>query len=483
MTSASEHTRNLLAAIIPARHDLLQHALRTLVAAQIPDTLLRNLYTLLERYSDVTGAVMTRQACIDMLTGAKVDAGTVAAYAEIYDELAQRPADDAAFAWALFQIRELAAERATRDVLTEGMEILTRGIPGDDDEVVKGHGEARAHVLGRFSDIDRQVNGDAAPEGDVRGEGGDVFAEYERQEALRLSGHGAGIRFGIPALDDRIDGLFPGELWLVVGFTSDGKTSMVVNLSWSAVVEQGKNVLFLTTETSREQVRRRILARHSCLPQFGAGDGINSREIKLGTLSSEDKIRFRAVTEDFDTNVSYGRLYLAQVPRAASISYVEAKASRIHRQMNVDLIVMDYLALLKSDRRRTTDREEYAGILKGAKQITTTFADGAGVPLVSPWQVSRSARIEAEKVGYYKLDATSETAETSNSCDGMIGLLAPLDNESRRCKVKTQLMKHRDGEKASAIELSVDYATSKFTGGFQQGTTIDTMFDPVGAFL
>ncbi len=483
MTSSSTHARTLLAAIVPDRRDLLQIALRDLTPRQIPDRLLANLFTLVERYHDVSGGVLTRQALADMLAGSKLDAGTIAAYQEIYDELHERKADETDFRWALNQIRELAAERATNEALTEGMEILTRGVADDKGEVFSGHHDARTHVLSRFADIDRDLSMQAAPEGDMRGEGGEILAEYAAQEQARQSGAGLGVQFGVPPLDDRVDGLHKGELILVVGYTSDGKTSLCVQLAWSAAIEQNKNVLFLTTETVRSQVRRRLIARHSCLPIFGAGDGLNSREIKHGTLSADDRLRLTEVVADMDANPGYGRLHIAQVPRGASMPYVEQKVVRVARQMRVDLVIMDYLALLRPDRKRSTVREELSETLKAAKQISTTVNDGEGVPFISPWQVSRMARADAERVGYYKLDALSETAETSNSADTIISLLAPLDNENRRCKVKAQVMKHRDGEKANSIELSVDYATSKFSGAFQQATSIDSMFNPIGGFL
>lgn len=845
MTSAFEHSRTVLAAIIPDRHDLLDRALRDLTPQQIPDRILANLFTLLARYSEITGAVLTRPALGELLAATRSDAGTIVAYQEAYDELSQIKADEPAFRWSLMQLRELAAERTTREALNEAMEILTKGVQGEKaDEVLRGHGDARKHALTRFADIDRDLNLQDAPEGDMRGEGKDILADYRIRKDARLAGRGGGIQFGVPALDERVGGLHPGELVLLVGYTSDGKsigvdspvltpsgftrmgdlsigdalidpkgspsvvtgifpqgvlpvyrltfsdgstaeatedhlwsvrvwknlrekqtepgvrgkqtqtrvtvvmttkeiaeyvaapnrrnpvldtseglisvdfeqrgeqpldpyalglllgdghfgtsisfskndeeladylgaampngaqlvetartgggcrqwivraaergnnpvrravkqldldgtrswnkfvpepykwtsaanrlamlqglmdtdgghergratfssaseqlrddvvwlarslgfraepmkdkiptydyqdekkagrvayrcsiweredarvfrlgrkirpigsrdegrrveevtyvrdaecqcisvsatsklyvtndfvpthnTSMAVQLAWSAAVEQGKNVLFLTTETIRAQVRRRSIARHSCLSVFGTGDGLNSRDIKDGTLSEDDERIFTDVVGDFDENPGYGHYYIAQIPRAASMEYIESKALRVLRSMPVDLIVMDYLALLKSERKRTTDREELSGILKAAKQMSTTFNDGNGVPFVSPWQVSRTARIEAEKTGFYTLNALSETAETSNSADTIISLLAPLDNESRRCKVKTQVMKHRDGEKANSIELMVDYATSKFTGAHQQGHTIDTMFDPLSAFM
>lgn len=473
----------MLAAIIPDRHDLLDRALRDVTADHIPDLQLSNMFKLLERYNDRCGAVLTRQALTDMLTSNGTDAGTIAAYQESFDELVDATVDEPTFKWAMERLRELAAERATREALTQAMEILTKGAHDDRNEFIRGHGPARTHVLTRFADIDRDLSMQDAPEGDMRLEGDDILAEYEAQEKLRAAGKGGGIRFGVPALDDRIGGLHNGELILLVGYTSDGKTSLCVQLAWSAAVEQGKNVLFLTTETIRSQVRRRLIARHSCLPLFGAPDGLNSRDIKDATLTEPDKKRLVATVRDFDRNPDYGRMYICQVPRAASMGYIESKALRISRSMHVDVVIMDYLALLKSERKRTTDREELSGILKAGKQFSTTFNDGNGVPFISPWQVSRTARAEAERLGYYTLAALSETAETSNSADTIISLLAPMDNESRRCKVKGQAMKHRDGEKANSIELMVDYATSRFSGDHQHSHSIDTMFDPLGAFM
>jgi replicative DNA helicase len=484
VTSASEHCRSLLAAIIPNRPDLLDRALRDLTPQQFPDRIMSNLFTMLERFSEVTqGSVMTRTALADILKGSRADAGTIVAYQETYDELCDLVADEPTFRWSLEQIRELAADRATTEALTGGMEILTRGVNAEHGEILRGHRDARQHVLGKFADIDRSLSMQDAPEGDMRTEGGDILANYEAQEAARLAGRGRGILFGVPPLDDKVGGLHNGVLCLIVGYTSDGKTSMCVQLAWSAVVEQNKNVVFLTTETVRDQVRRRIIARHSCLPVFGLGDGINSRDIKDGTLNAEDKARFLDVVNDFNTNPGYGKAYICQVPRGASMAYVESKLVRIGRMMPIDLVIMDYLALLKPERKRATDREELSGTLKAAKQISTTLNDGQGVPFVSPWQVSRTARAEAERIQYYTLNALSETAETSNSADDIISLLAPLDNEQRRTKVKAQLMKHRDGAKANSIELSVDYATSKFTGAHQSGTSVDMMFDPLGAFI
>ncbi len=465
MPSATDHAEKLLAAIIPDRRDLLDRALRHLTTEHFTDPVHRNLFILLERYAEVTGAVITRDAVEDHLRRSRSDAGKIAQYIEVYDLLVALPSDEADFRWSLNQLRDLAADRSTREALTRGMEILTRGVDTDKGDTLRGHLEARTAVLQSFAEIDRNLSMMEAPEGDMRAEGDDILADYALAEANNLHGRASGIPFGIPALDDKLGGVRPGELALVAGYTSEGKTSLVVQLAWNAAVS-GHNVVVLTTETLRSQVRRRIIARHSCVEAFdirsGATIGLNSKLIKDGTLSERQKAQLSAVVADFTRNPGYGSCYIVQVPRQASISYIEAKLVRIQRQLDIELVIMDYLALLKPDRKRQSDREELGNILKEAKQLATTFNDGAGVPFVSPWQVNRTNREIAERTGAYTPQALSETAEASNSPDVIVTLLAPLDNDKRICPLRMQILKARDAEKANNIEISVDYATSRF---------------------
>jgi replicative DNA helicase len=465
VSNANQHSRTVLAAIIPARADLLDTALRRLTDAHFPDRTLRGLFRVLERYADTTGGrVADRAAAVEMVGRAGADAGSVAAYAETYDLLAGSTVDDAAFAWSVEQLRELAAERATGEALTQSMEILTRGAQDEQGEPLRGHADARKHLLTRLAEIDRNLSMQDAPEGDMRVEGDSILADYVARRDARRKGRTPGCEFGIEELDKRTGGVQPGELALIAAYSSEGKSSLCVNMAWHNTV-RGRNVVVLTTETVRDQVRRRIIARHSCLPQWGLEEGINSRSLKDGTLHPELEDVLARVVRDFSTNAGYGRCYIAQVPRGATMGYIESKLSRLARLFTPDLVVMDYLALLNPDRRRASVREELSGILKDAKQLATTYNDGRGVAFASPWQMSRAARLEAEKTGSYTSAAPAETAEATNSPDIVLSLLAPLDNAQRYAKVKAQVMKHRDGERLKGIDLMLDYATCRFTAG------------------
>jgi replicative DNA helicase len=468
LTSATQHGERLLTAIIPDRRDLLDAALRHLTGEHFVDPVHRTMFALLERYAEVTGSILTRDALHDQLSRARADAGKIAQYLELYDLLGSSAADDADFRWSLLQLRELAAERATAEALTHGMEVLTRGVESDRGETLQGHVDARTRVLQRFAEIDRNLSMQESPEGDVRDEGDEILADYAERKAAHATGRNQGIEFGIPALDTVTGGVNAGELALVAAYTGEGKTGLCVQMAWNAVVNQSRNVVILTTETLRPQVRRRLMARHSCVEHFGIDNGLNSRHIKDGTLSPEQERQLVAVVHDFTNNPGYGRCYLVQVPRGATIGYIESKLVRILRMFPIDLVIMDYLALLRPDRRRDSRREELAETLIQAKQVTTTLKDGDGVAFVSPWQINRVNRELAEKTGGYTAQALGETSEASNTPDIIVTLLAPLDNTSRFCTARMQVLKARDAEKAAGIEVSIDYATSRFGAATQR---------------
>lgn len=462
--TSSDHARIVLSSIIPNRRDLLDSALLHLTPSHFQDQVYRNIFVMLERYAAATSAVLTRSAIEDILSQGNTDAGKVALYLETYDALSAYNAQDDEFKWSSLQLRELVAEQATVVALTEAMEINNKGLQDDRGAELQGHADARLHVMQRFAEIDRDLSMQDSPEGDVGRERTEMLADYADRKAARVSGRAEGVLFGIPSLDFKIGGLQPGELDLIVGYSSDGKTSLTCGqLAWAAATMQGKNVIVFTTETLRPQVRRKLISRHSRMPHFGLPEGLNSRDLKNGTLSEAMEPKLAEIIDDMTRNASYGKRYIAQVPRGATIETLEARAQRISRDFEPHLIIVDYLALLKSSTRRNSDREEQGAILKEAKRWATTFNDGKGIPIVSPWQVNRSARENAERVGYYTTQALAETAEATNSADVIVAMLAPLDNESRYCEVKMQLMKNRDGETANSIIVDVDYATSSFS--------------------
>lgn len=461
MASTEEHAENIFAAIIPNRRDLLDKMLRNLTVAHFPDRTQQGFYKILERYYQATGGIVKAAALDDLFRGQ--DQGKRMLYVETYETYATKQVDDAEFTWSLQELRELATERATADALTEAMAILRTGVTDEKtQETTKGQLAAREHLMEAMAVIDRDLLVQEAPEGDMREERDEILQEYAERKHARLSGQSTGVNFGISELDAKVGGMQNGELVLAAGYSSDGKTTLCTQTAWSAAVEQGVNVLFLTTETIRPQVRRKVLSRHSMLPQFNLPQGINSNDLKQATLSEDDEAKLREITMDLEKNPAYGKLIIAQVPRGSTISYIERVMERYQRQTDIGLVVMDYLALLSPGRSKQSSREELSSILKEAKLVATSFADGRGVPFMSPWQVNREARTQAEQLGMYTSKAMAETAEATNSADLIISLLNLDAEKQRRAEVQMQILKARDGVTANGLLTEVDYATSAF---------------------
>lgn len=460
-----EHSKVVLGAILPGERELLDFAVTSLTDEHFPDAHYRTLFLLMERYLETAGGVLTKQALSDILSSRNVDAGRTALYLETYDSLASSEHTKEDFKWSVEQLKELAAERKTAEAITVGMEILNRGAKGPKDEDLFGHHDARTHVLEKFAEIDRELSMQQSPEGDARTEAHEIWEELNNPETVN------GIKFGIGELDKITGGAQRGELVLVGGYTNSGKSMLAsAQLPWNAAIEQGKNVVILTTETLRPQIRRRLIARHSRHPMFELPKGINSRDLKQGSeymaANFPDQYKILPdIIDDFTKNPNYGKLVIVQIPRNATITSCENRSLRYQREFDVDLIVIDSINLLRADRRFQSKREELASMLIEGKQFATTFSDGRGVPVVSPWQVNRDSWKEAQDKGYYNTSGLSETHEASASSDLILTILEPSSNNKREAEIKMQIAKARDGETSDPFDVTVDYGTGYWYSG------------------
>lgn len=468
MTTAKEHGRIVLAGIIPSRLDLLEEALNSLEIDYFVDSTQKVIFKLLEHYYQKSGGVLTTPALDDILSRGKTDPGRRALYAETYEDLKNFRVDDADFRWSMQELREDYAEETLKVTLADSMEIIQVGLEQKNGEVLQGQEDAREYLLDKLSDLDASMNTQEAPHGDMREESALIVQEYTETKTARSEGRLSGIQFGIRELDEKVGGLQRGDLALSAAYTNDGKTTLCVQLAWSAAVEQGKNVLFLSTETVNTVVRRRLISRHSRHPKFfdfSLPEGLNSKDIKAGTLNPAEEEFFQEVVRDFgDPKNEYGHMYIHQVPRFATMDQVEQIMKSTQKKFDIDLVVCDYLALLRPVGNRYTDRESLSGIIKNSKQIATSFNKGRGVPFISPWQVSRAAWEDALTLGRYTSKALAETAEATNTPDIIVSILAPENNSERYANLSAQVLKHRDGETADGIQLTVDYATCHFSG-------------------
>jgi len=462
-----EHGKVVLSAIVFGGGSLraLDYARTRLTPEHFTDTVQRALFVFLQRYADQSRGILPRKTLADVLRDQAP--GRAQQFMEYYDLVAEAEPELHEFKHSVAQLRELAAEQATGDALRQGIEILRSGAYADDEKTwLKGHEDARAHVLAAFAAAESAHGTAESPEGDVRNEGKDIMARYAKAKELRLRNRSPGIAFGIGELDRRLPaGALPGSLSLVLGWTSAGKTSYCVNWAHHAAVMQGRDVVYFTTETLRPQVSAKLIARHSRLPQFGLPQGLNSAAIQAGRLTDTEETAFQQVLADFG-GAGYGKVWLVQCPRRATASTIESRLAAISRSFTPGLVIMDYAQLLAPERagRESRTSENLAGVVKDLKQVSAAFNGGEGVPIVTPWQVSREGYRSKKATGAYDLLDVAETKEAADTADLVIALIDPAsdDTRGRAVPITASVIKCRDGERNFSAELTADFATSFF---------------------
>lgn len=461
---------------------------RRVTPEHFSDSAQATMVELLDRYSTQTGEVISSEELRDLASRGS-DVGRSARLVQCFDEalaVGQGQVRHDQFVFALDELRRRRARERTRQAVATAAEIMRPdgSVIGRDHLV--GDEDARQWLLEQLSFIDAEQHRHDAPEGDVLREGEDVLAEYADAKSLRDQGRAPGVLTGLTGLDRVLGSIDAGELGLVIGWTSDGKTTFCVNLAWHAAVMQRKNVFFATTETLRPTVRRRLYCRHSAQPEFGLAEALDSAEVKRATLSIEHEAVLRAVSEDLTAGTRdgrYGALHVAQVPKGANITQLEGQIRRFHGRTPIDLLIIDYLGLLAPERRRRETRDELTETLKAAKNMAATFGDGEGIATISPWQVSRNARSEAERSGRYSLASLSDTAEAEKSSDVILGLFRRSPeggNYPRHDDVSLQVLKNRDGSRADDITARVDYASCTFTDAGSRRVADHTITDTTG---
>ncbi len=195
--------------------------------------------------------------------------------------------------------------------------------------------------------------------------------------AYKNEGGIVGVPTGLRDLDDRLGGLHQSDLIIIAGRPSMGKTSLATNIAFNAAQKILENdskssVAFFSLEMSSEQLSTRIISEQA---------RIGSNDIRRGRISDEQFDKFLETSK----NISELPLFIDETP-AISIAAMSNRARRIKRLHGLDLIVVDYIQLMKGSFNNKDGRvQEISQITQGLKAI----AKELGVPVLALSQLSR----------------------------------------------------------------------------------------------
>lgn len=172
-------------------------------------------------------------------------------------------------------------------------------------------------------------------------------------------------------LDDLTDGLHKGELTIVGARPGVGKTTFSLQIA-EYISKKNKNVTYVCLEMSTEQMIQKMLAKEA---------RVNSRKIRNGDLQEAD------IDKIGNAIVEVSNLKMNLLTKVRTIQQIEIAARRLKNRDKLDLLIIDYLQLVRSSAKFQSREQEVADISRTLKLLSIELE----IPIIALCQLNRNA--------------------------------------------------------------------------------------------
>lgn len=213
-----------------------------------------------------------------------------------------------------------------------------------------------------------------------------------------------GLQFGLPDLDSILQGLRPANLIIIAGKPGTGKTVLATTLADKIAIHDGKSALVFSLEMPKEELTSRSLC---------AIGGIDKSLFDTGKLSDEDWPRLTSATNLLNS----ADVRICDKP-ALTLSRICNIARFQHRANPLNLIVIDYLTLIRSDKedRFGTRSQEVGAFSRGLKALAKELR----IPVVVLAQLNRAADSRSSADSKPRMSDLRDSGEIEQDADVVI---------------------------------------------------------------
>jgi replicative DNA helicase len=258
-------------------------------------------------------------------------------------------------------------------------------------------------------------------------------------------GEFVGVPTNFSALDKMLGGLQASDLIIIAGRPSIGKTAFALNIAQNAALHlPRKLVAIFSLEMAGEQIVQRLIANMT---------GIDGQKLRLGQINDGEHERMIEAIG----RLSEAPIYIDDTP-AASPNELRSKSRRLFAERGIDLIVIDYLQLMRGSTRTENRVQEIAGISRSLKALARELK----VPVVALSQLSRAVESRPDKRP--QLSDLRESGALEQDADVVMFLYRDdaYDRATERPNIAEVIVaKHRNGPTGS-VELHFNRAQSRF---------------------
>ena len=258
-----------------------------------------------------------------------------------------------------------------------------------------------------------------------------VHESYSRiGEMMLLKGSITGVPTGFADLDKLTSGMQKSDLVIVAGRPSMGKTALALNIASNAALRGNKTVVIFSLEMSREQLVIRLMSSEAL---------VDMQALRRGETGEDELIRLAETL----LPLSDAKIFIDDTANI-SVAEIRSKCRRLKARSGLDMVVIDYLQLMKTKKGGDNRVQEISELTRSLKILAREL----DVPILLLSQLSRAA---------HKVKPTMAHLRESGSIEQdadivMLIYRAAVYEETDDNTAEIILAKHRNGP-TGTVEL------------------------------
>lgn len=252
---------------------------------------------------------------------------------------------------------------------------------------------------------------------------------YQRKEVV------TGVPSGFAEFDKMTSGLQKSDLVIIAGRPSMGKSALAASMAEYAAIEKKIGVAMFSLEMSKEQLVQRMLCSHA---------RVDAHKVRSGFLSPSDWPHLTAAAG----KLSSAPIFVDDTPAISALE-LRAKARRlISKHPEIQLLVVDYLQLMRASHRTDSRQQEISEISRSLKALARELS----IPVIAISQLSRA--VESRQDHRPQLSDLRESGAIEQDADVVVLLMREeyySPTEENKGKAEIIIAKQRNGPTGSIV--------------------------------
>ncbi len=199
------------------------------------------------------------------------------------------------------------------------------------------------------------------------------------ESAQNRGGDMTGIPTGFTDLDAYTHGLHPGQLIIVAARPAVGKSTFALDIARHAAVKHKKATIFFSLEMGRAEIAMRMLSAES---------SIYLQSMRKGTVTEADWAKLASVRG----SINDAPLFIDDSPNMSLVE-IRAKCRRLAQQVDLKMVVIDYIQLMSSGKKVESRQQEVSEFSRALKLLAKELQ----IPVVALSQLNRQAEQSKDK--------------------------------------------------------------------------------------